>query len=231
MKKLTIDEVKMRLPSFIKIDEATYINASKKARFIDSQYGEWWARPSGVFFGYLHPKRGYAIQSKNRSWSIEEIKQLLPEHLQIDESTYLGVKQKTKFIDDEYGEFWSTLDHVLRGRNHPLRGLLQAAKSNNNSTIKHHWRTNKKLICVGSYESKTVDYLNKHRVNFEWQSKRFVLPNGKTYIPDLYLPDQDLWVEIKGYMRKDAQEKWDWFKSNFKAELWDKNKLKKLGIL
>jgi hypothetical protein len=58
------------------------------------------------------------------------------------------------------------------------------------------------------------------------------MPNGKTYRPDLYLIDQGVWIEIKGYFRKDAQEKWDWFKSQFpNAELWDKKKLKEMRIL
>jgi hypothetical protein len=33
-------------------------------------------------------------------------------------------------------------------------------------------------------------------------------------------------------MRKDAQVKWDWFKTQFPtAELWNKEKLKEMGLL
>lgn len=109
---------------------------------------------------------------------------------------------------------------------------LKIAKSSNNSYIKYYWETGKELICQGSYEARVVDYLNINKINYEWQFKIFKMPNNKTYLPDLYLIDQSIWVEIKGWMRKDAQEKWDWFKSEHPtAELWDKKKLKEMGIL
>ena len=44
--------------------------------------------------------------------------------------------------------------------------------------------------------------------------------------------NENKWVEIKGYMRPHSQLKWDWLKTQFPdAELWDKKKLKEMGIL
>jgi hypothetical protein len=38
--------------------------------------------------------------------------------------------------------------------------------------------------------------------------------------------------EIKGYFRKGAKEKWDWFQSTVpNSELWNKEILKEMGIL
>ena len=60
----------------------------------------------------------------------------------------------------------------------------------------------------------------------------FTMTSGKVYICDCYLPERDLYIEIKGYFRKDAKEKWDWFHKEYpNSELWDKKKLKELGIL
>jgi len=40
------------------------------------------------------------------------------------------------------------------------------------------------------------------------------------------------WIEIKGYFRKDAKKKWNWFHKEYpNSELWDKNKLKEMGLL
>lgn len=109
---------------------------------------------------------------------------------------------------------------------------LKASKKLNNPTTRTHWKTNEELVCQASYEQKTVDYFNSNKIDFEWQPKAFVMPDGKTYRPDAYLPKQDLWIEIKGWMRPDAKVKWDWFKSEHPtAELWDKTKLKTMGIL
>ena len=77
-----------------------------------------------------------------------------------------------------------------------------------------------------------------NKINYLWQPQIFQTPiltskgNNSTYRPDLFLIDSNTWVEIKGYFRKDAKEKWDWFQSqNPNSELWDKKKLKQMGIL
>lgn len=57
------------------------------------------------------------------------------------------------------------------------------------------------------------------------------MPTGKVYIPDCYLPIEDKWVEIKGRFLGDAKEKWDWFHSTYpNSELWDRPKLKSMGL-
>lgn len=109
---------------------------------------------------------------------------------------------------------------------------LKVAKASNSCFIKCHWYTEVEVVCVGSYEAKTVDYLNSLKINYVWQPKVFVMPNGRTYRPDLYLCDEDKYIEIKGYFRSDAKEKWNWFASQYpNAELWDYKTLKSKGIL
>jgi hypothetical protein len=109
---------------------------------------------------------------------------------------------------------------------------IKASKSSNRFSIKFHWKTNEELVCIASWEPKVIDYLNQNKINYEWQSKVFKMPNGKTYRPDLHLTDQNIWIEIKGYFRKDAKQKWDWFQSYMpNSELWDLKKLKSLKIL
>ena len=120
-------------------------------------------------------------------------------------------------------------------KNHDI--ATKSARNQTRSIKLTHWLTGGEIVCVGSYEVKVVEYLNANRIEYLWQPQTFKMPsndNGraKTYRPDLYLADQDTWVEIKGYFRKDAQEKWEWFHSNYtNSELWDKSKLKELGIL
>lgn len=109
---------------------------------------------------------------------------------------------------------------------------LKTAKSSNRSKIKLHWKTNEEMVCIGSYESKSVDYLNKNQIDFEWQPKVFKLLGNKTYRPDLFIIGSNKWIEIKGYFRKDAQEKWNEFqKIQPNSELWDKSKLTSMGVL
>ena len=105
------------------------------------------------------------------------------------------------------------------------------AKSQNNSTILYHWKTGEELICRASYEPKVIAHLNKNKIDFDFQIP-FDMPNKQRYFIDLYLKEQDLWIEIKGYKRPKNMEKWYWFHSEHpNSELWDKQKLQLLGIL
>src|SRR3990167_6210793 len=115
---------------------------------------------------------------------------------------------------------------------------VKQSRSQNNSCILIHWKTNEEIVCIGSYEKKVVEWLNENKIDYKWQSQIFETPfktelgNAKTYRTDLFLIKDDKWVEIKGYFRKDAEEKWDWFhKTYLNSELWNKIKLKEKGIL
>lgn len=48
-------------------------------------------------------------------------------------------------------------------------------------------------------------------IRWEYEPKRFRLPTGQYYHPDFYLPDLDLWVEVKGYTTFNALTKFDLF--------------------
>ena len=80
---------------------------------------------------------------------------------------------------------------------------------------------------------KVVRYLNKNQIEYSWQPEVFKLSTGRTYRPDLYLIDQDLWIEIKGFFLGMAEEKWNEFHSIIKpnSELWNLQKLKEMKIL
>jgi len=241
------------------IVSGTYLGSTEKATFFDVKFGEWKALLHNVLSGQGHPSRGLFKRAQSKKLSLEEIlskmKSIHGENLILDTSTYSGTKEKARFIDKEFGEFWTKPNHVLQGHSHRSRGhenrketcvskygveypmqnsavSLKQAKSQNNICLKIHWKTGEELICLASYEAKTVDYLNNNEIDFEWQSKTFSMPNGKTYRPDLYLIKEGVWVEIKGYFRKGAKEKWDWFQSTVpNSELWNKEILKEMGIL
>jgi predicted nuclease of restriction endonuclease-like RecB superfamily len=61
----------------------------------------------------------------------------------------------------------------------------------------------------------------------------FILSNGYAYLPDFQLSDGVI-IEIKGYMRTDAEVKWRMFEAEYPQvikHLLRKEDLKRLGIL
>ena len=69
---------------------------------------------------------------------------------------------------------------------------------------------------------------------YEHQAFPLILNNKQTtYTPDFFLLNKNLYIEIKGYWRGDAKEKFELFLKIYpeiKIELLMENDLKKLGI-
>ena len=62
-----------------------------------------------------------------------------------------------------------------------------------------------------SWEIAFAKFLNLHKISWSYEPRRFILKSGKQYTPDFYLPDFDLWIEIKGFWWPKAREKFNQF--------------------
>jgi hypothetical protein len=174
--------------------------------------------------------------------------------------TLIGSAKKCCFVDPIHGEWWSTPSNVIHKRSrHPIRAAinrkktlivrygvdnptknaqiaLRAAVGTNSVSQLNHWKTDEELLCVGSYELAVVRWLNAHQHGYEWQPGPFMMPDGRTYRPDALILDGQFtgcYIEIKGYFRDDAKEKWGWFHSEHpdNSQLWMKKELQDIGIL
>lgn len=268
--RISIEELKKRIfkihKNLITVDDKTYINVNTKARFIDKDFGEWWALPINVYrLGIRHPKNRTKKSIEARHIPIEEIKRRLlivhGDEVIIDEITYSNTIKKARFIDKQHGEWWATPNNILNGRSHPNRErekiqetcmmrygvkhshqnkdiYSKVLKSIKTACHIKHWKTGETVVCRGSYERKVVDWLNENQINFEWQLP-FTTPIKtkskkikSVYWIDIFLPEKKLYIEIKGYMRKHSEKKWNWFHKTYpNSELWDKKKLEELGII
>ncbi len=110
-----------------------------------------------------------------------------------------------------------------RGKEHPNWGKISHSKG---SYYKNIWMRS-------SWEVAFAKWCDKRHIEWLYESKTFDLGNT-TYTPDFYLSNSDKFVEIKGYWRPDAIEKFQLFKkiySNIKIRVLDVKKLKQLKIL
>lgn len=68
----------------------------------------------------------------------------------------------------------------------------------------------------------------------EYKTFRFIFNNKQvSYTPDFFLPVQNKYIEIKGWWRRDSEQKFEEFKKqypNIKIDLLMKKDLKRLGI-
>ena len=107
------------------------------------------------------------------------------------------------------------------------------ALQNKNYKSKHVYNGPKGLIYMkSSWEVKYANWLDSQ--DKEWvYEPMFTLSNNYTYLPDFQLSDGVI-IEIKGYMRPDAEVKWRMFEEEYpqiKKSLLRKEDLEKLGII
>lgn len=255
MPKITpVEEIKKRLPRYVRIIEDTYQAIGKPALFIDEHYGFFESSPKYVFRGYGHTNRNNS-SCRRRRWTAGEFEKTLKSHVKLDKNTWAGYKTKARFIDSKYGEFWCSPHDVQSGCDHPVKKgektksfwlekygaespmlvreiYSKAKKSMRRSTCLTHWKTNEEVVCVGTYETRVVEHLNQEKIDFEWQPL-IELPSGMKYYCDLYIKPLDLYVEIKGWwMQQRSKDKWEEFHSLYpNSELWNRPKLRSIGIM
>ena len=233
----------------ILLDSSTFTNTCTKCRFIDKDYGEFWATPAHVCVSRSgHPLRGIDKNAKNRMLPIKEvvgrIKKIHGNTVVMKESSYVGIYHNATFIHKEYGEWEAAPSNVMKGSSHPdgwlckskttcmekygvdspmkdIKIFKQATKARWNTVLIHHWKTGEVLKCTASYEYAIVKTLNEKKIEFDWQIK-YTFENGSVYFVDLYLLQSNTFVEIKGYFfLEKSSKKWEKFhKLVPNSEIW-----------
>jgi hypothetical protein len=232
----SLEEVKCALPSYLSIVDETYTKSNAKALFIDKEYGEYWAIVSSVLQGHSHRSRG---QKKAEQTNIEkygcknvftneDVKKIRKDTMIKRFGTEHALKNKE--LATKCNE--TTINHHGYKRIFQRKDfIMESSKKLNKVKIFSHWKTGEEIVATAGYEIATVEWLNKNQINYVWQVS-FDMPNNKVYIVDLYLPDENKYVEIKGRWYEDAKTKWEWFISNYaNSEVWSTKELKLKGIL
>lgn len=123
MPRLTsLAEVENRLPSFVKIHPDTYRGMRYKAKFTDIDYKEDF---EDVVYSVINlqngcPARSNALRSQSARHSkapvpLSEVLAKVPAYLELDISTYKGVRNKATFYDKEYKtKFEMIVANVIR---------------------------------------------------------------------------------------------------------------------
>ncbi len=129
-------------------------------------------------------------------------------------------KGMTKYTDERVRNYAKN----IKGKGNPMFG--KPCPHARHSKYNNIWMRS-------SYEIAYAKYLDKKRIKWLYEPKRFDL-GSNTYLPDFYLPNENKYIEIKGWWRPEGKIKFKLFKKlypNIKIEIFDKNKLTRLRIL
>lgn len=235
----------------IKLYDQTYKNTVTKAKFYNKEYGDFWYVPQRLLRGICFVKiRNKELGKKRRKYNIQyiskKLKEIYGDEVKLDE-TLFEYGQKAWFIHKKYGRWYASINNVLMGHSHPEAGKEKAKKSNlerygaehpnqsiqslkksqlaqSKAHILKHWKTGEDLVTRASYEWVVVKYLNDNKIDFKWQIPFQLNINGqkRIYVCDLYLPQKDQYIEIKGYFKSQLNKlKWQTFHQQYpNSEIW-----------
>lgn len=156
-------------------------------------------------------------------------------------ATYLHkdkvVSEKTRQKMSKSSWIGNKKGHSLLGKKHSnetkAKISVATATQNKNYISKHLYNgSNGPIQMKSSWEVKYATWLDSQKIDWKYEPL-FQLSNGYAYLPDFQLSTGDI-IEIKGYMREDAQVKWDLFCVDYPSvnkSLLRKDDLKKLGII
>lgn len=76
-------------------------------------------------------------------------------------------------------------------------------------------------LCRTKFEANYCRFLNCLNIEYEYEKKRFKLSDGSVYICDLYLPEFDSYIELKGWpFTEETKRKYEIFKMDYPSLSW-----------
>ena len=153
------------------------------------------------------------------------------EQLSVSRRKICNDNEYKKMISARFTNLWNTIEfrekmsHRIypRGKDHPFYGrklsnehkqkLTGRKWSGINYRSQYYEKLDGSVIWLrSSYEVRIAKTLDRLGLAWVYEAKRFSIPElNTTYLPDFYIPDIDLWWEIKGYIDDQFKEKYTIF--------------------
>ena len=241
--KISIDETKKRLfnahGNGVQLVEDTYRGYSKSAEFIDKDFG--------LFRNLVHKVCSVELKQGHPKKKQDRIKKTCLEKYGVDNPFKFSKFQEKKkqtfllhygvenpFESEEIKRQIKKINNIRYGVDYPTQNKdirLKGAISSNKTRSVIYWETGEKFNLEG-WEDLVAEYWNIKKIKYIPQSKTFDLGELGKYTPDFYLPDQNIWIEVKGrWFDEQSKLKWEKFHLLYlNSELWDKNRLRQFGI-
>lgn len=211
-------------------------------------------RKSNHIFVKYHNKKGSLNPNYNKKWTDKqkqnmslinkELYRKEPERKIFLRNIHLGKKslQSTK---DKISLATKGKNNPFYGKHHTKESIQKISGKNNGMYGKptpfpkgqyYIKKDGSKIWLRSSYEIAYAKYLDSKEIDWIYEPKRFILKTiNRTYLPDFYLPKEDEYIEIKGYLDKTSFLLFDTFKkeySNIKIiMIHGKKELRKIGVL
>lgn len=157
----------------------------------------------------------------------KRIKKLLGRGKSWSRGIPLSSEHKRKIANSLTGKSHQVKDETARRMkiSHALKGNPRAGGYRQGSGIgKSCWYLSEiagEVWLDSSYEKRLAVYLDTTKIKWIRNKEKFDYQDesgiSRKYIPDFYLPDLDLYIEVKGYSTLRDELKWKFFSRNLKV--------------
>lgn len=131
-------------------------------------------------------------------------------------------------MSQSHKQLWSSMseDEKIAHSNRVKQGRInkRSAKAGINTYSRCRGGYREDLCCYfrSAWEANTARLLNYWGLRWEYESRRFYFESVEdgvlSYCPDFYLPDLDMWVEVKGWMDEISKVRLQKFQSEYPEE-------------
>jgi len=175
-----------------------------------------WNKGIKNFLGRPHP-------NKDKPMSQEQKDKIS----KTEKGKIISEKTKLKMSKSRFGELNPMFG--INGKSHHCFGIIP--KSSYGKRCYYQSPLQGEVCFRSSYELAYAKYLDSQKILWYYEIETFDL-GDTTYTPDFYLPQLDKFIEVKGYMYKEAKDKIDKFQEQYpwNLEIISGEHLKKLGI-
>jgi len=103
-----------------------------------------------------------------------------------------------------------------------LSTLLKEPKKTSQTIHRQGHRKHLGVSVRSSWEANFLTVLNHKKIKWEYEPKMFIFEEiqrgTRAYLPDVYLPEEDIWIEVKGRLRSTDKTKVRRFKKYYPEE-------------
>lgn len=181
----------------------------------------------------INPKKQHIYTNEERKRLSENAKKMIKEkgHPRGFKGHYHTLEEKAK-ISVSSKNWWKQVDlstlekRKLKQRKTKIEnGTLNPMKNQSNpySRTKSGKREDlNNTYFRSSWEANIARYYNYLGIKWEYEPKTFIFQNitrgSVSYTPDFYLPDEDKWIEVKGWMDSKSKTKLKRFEKQYPEE-------------
>jgi len=160
----------------------------------------------GLFKHTEEAKRRIGEASKGNKYCLGKI--YSDEHKQKISEKSKGRKQTQETKEKIRQANLGKIRMEMRGKNNPMHTHPNSYKSKFGKT---GFREDLGVFLKSTWEANMMRLFKYLGLTVQYEPESFLLSDGRTYRPDFYIIDNDIWIEVKGRWLKDAYERFRLF--------------------